>query len=215
MDFDPKVFKIKTPRTAHIFKAGNATSQCVWMMTHGYAMLADQLLRKFSVVEQDQNYFLAPEGLSKFYWGGLRSQEVVSSWMTKRERLDEIEDYTNYLEKVYAEVDHFNEKKLFGFSQGGTTMWRFIHAKRPDFQVFINWAGNIPMDIDILEMRDYLKNKKLVYVSGSKDEFVTPEKLEYLKNYCAEIDLQIDFHIFEGKHRIENSFLSKIANKYK
>jgi len=210
---DPSLIKLEIKRTAHVYESGLKSAAIGWMMTHGYGMQANKLLGKFRVLDQNQHYFLSPEGLSKFYWKGVHHDEVVASWMTKRHRLDEIEDYTNYLEQVYDKLRDRKRKVLFGFSQGGTTMWRFIHAKKPDFDVFINWAGNIPQDIEIEKMQAYLSNKKLIYVAGDKDEFITKERYEGLQKLSRLKGLNIEFIQTEGDHRVNKEVLISLTEK--
>jgi hypothetical protein len=43
---------------------------------------------------------IAPEGLSRFYRKGF-SGDVVASWMTKDDRLDDMEDYVRYLNDLH------------------------------------------------------------------------------------------------------------------
>ncbi|MEQ9468210.1 MAG: phospholipase, partial [Ekhidna sp.] len=71
-----------------------------------------------------------------------------ASWMTKEDRLTEIENQYSYIDGVLKEVGDISDKQLiyFGFSQGTATMGRYAaHAKIP-FQKMIIWAGTFPPD---------------------------------------------------------------------
>ena len=57
----------------------------------------------FKILNTDKNTIIAPEGLSRFYKNGFYG-EVVSSWMTKEDRLNEINDYILYLDTLIEEL---------------------------------------------------------------------------------------------------------------
>jgi hypothetical protein len=61
------------------------------LVTHGYGQLAKTFIRRFEPIMDAQTLVVAPEGLSRFYWGGFDGP-VVASWMTREDRLDEIAD---------------------------------------------------------------------------------------------------------------------------
>ena len=85
--------KIKFPCTAHYYTIGTPSDKIkrVFFVLHGYGQLASQIIHKFDAVMED-TLIVAPEGLSRFYWN--ESKGIVgASWMTKKDRLDEIEDY--------------------------------------------------------------------------------------------------------------------------
>ena len=88
--------QIKFPRTAHYYTHGAAPVDCQHLLfvLHGYGQLASKMIYKFD--QLDANYLVvAPEGFSRFYWNEKRGI-VGASWMTKLDRLEEIEDYSNY-----------------------------------------------------------------------------------------------------------------------
>ena len=107
------------------------------------------------------------------------------------------------------------EEFFLGFSQGGTTIWRWIHEKRPDFDVFINYAGWMPEDIDLSVLSDYLKDKKLIFVHGDKDEYLTKERIEAFNEILTRSTLDVEFLCFDGTHKIERSVLSDVIDKFK
>ena len=63
------------------------------------------LFKKFRDLD-DKHLVICPEGLSRFYSKGLAG-EVAASWMTKRDRLKEIEDHSNYIQQVY---EYYSDK---------------------------------------------------------------------------------------------------------
>ncbi len=199
--------KLIVRTTAHYFTAGNRESDHGILMTHGYGMTGEQVIRKFDQFDDDTYLRISAEGLSHFYLETRAERPPVASWMTSRFRLDAISDYCEYLSILFGLLDG-KKKYLFGFSQGGTTMWRFINQVKPDFDVFINWAGDIPDDS--IYDPTYLSGRKLIYVSGSADQYITEERRSIVQQRCVQKGLDVDFQVFEGEHRINKSVLSNL-----
>jgi predicted esterase len=128
---------IQVQRTAHYYTLGEDINdaQHIWLLIHGYGQLASRMIEKFSNSDITSNYYIAPEALSKYY---VKRQPnfVGSSWMTKEHRLDEITDYIGYLDQIMTPITSAmrdNQKlNILGFSQGTSTMWRWIeHCRFP------------------------------------------------------------------------------------
>jgi len=208
MDF--KESKVEIPRTGVYYQAGNLSASRQWFCCHGYGQLADRMIQKFDRRVEKGERVVCVEALNRFYWKGVGGSPVAT-WMTSRYRLDEIRDNSNYLSKVYkTEIASSKENILFGFSQGGTTMWRWIHEKRPDYDVFINYAGWIPEDIDLTVLQDYMRGKKLIYVYGSKDEYVTEDRIVAIKQVIEKSGLDIEIVNFDGNHSIDRDLVDKL-----
>ena len=103
--------KLKVSKTAIYHSEGNLkTAKTIWIVLHGYGMLAEFFIKKFNPILNTETCVIAPEGLSKFYSKGFYGR-VGATWMTKQNREDEIEDYINYLDQLY-EVILKNFQKL-------------------------------------------------------------------------------------------------------
>ena len=63
----------------------------IWFVCHGYGQLAEYFIKNFEVLDAETNYVIAPQGLSKFYLKGFTGR-VGASWMTKEDRLTDIEN---------------------------------------------------------------------------------------------------------------------------
>ena len=206
--------KIKAERTGVFFQAGDILDSDVnWFVCHGYGQLADNIIRKFVGFVNLVHSVTCVESMNRFYWQGVTGQ-VVSTWMTKRFRLEEIEDNNAYLSKIYDANFSNGKKILFGFSQGGTTIWRWIFEKRPDFDVFINYAGWMPEDIDLSHLKDYLFNKTLIFTYGSNDEYLTEERIDAFKVIVEQSGLNIIIHKTDGMHKVDRLVLNEIYNLY-
>ena len=208
---------ITIPRTAHYSTQGEAGPQTryFWIACHGYGQLAKKFIRPFGAIAAEDTFVLAPEGLSRFYWGGFTG-EPVASWMTREGRLHEIADYSNYLTTLY---NHFRPLMpqdvriiLLGFSQGCATQMRWVMRDFPNFHHLLFWAGSIPEDIDYHPHREYLSDKDLHFIYGKQDQFLTPERIAQQRELIQEKGLRIREHTFEGKHTVPEEPLMEIAN---
>ena len=138
-------------KTARVYTLGQLTEKTenVWFALHGYAMLAQYFIKKFDELDLEKNFIVAPEGLSKFYQNGLQGR-IGASWMTAEDREYEIQDYIEYLEKVYQQfiADQLGNKKLIilGFSQGVSTLFRWANHHSHPYHKIIAWAATIPKD---------------------------------------------------------------------
>ena len=203
-------------RTVPVYRNGQETNSqnMGWLLCHGYGQRADHLLRKWDQVGHEEHRLFALEAPHRFYWEGVTGRPVAS-WMTSRLRTEDIQDNNNYLDKMHKKhIAGMSRKGLFGFSQGGTTIWRWIHDRKPEFDIFINYAGWIPEDIDLTILDRYLKNKTLVFVYGDKDQYLTADRIQALTQIAKQSTLDIYFEIFKGDHRIDREVLQGIIQKY-
>lgn len=202
--------RVEVQRTGVFFQSGDIQNAKInWFACHGYGQLADNLIRKFDGMVSQGHGVISVEGQNKFYWQGVSGQPVAT-WMTKRFRLDEIKDNNNFLSQVYRQLDGPSKKILLGFSQGGTTMWRWIFDKRPDFDVFINYAGWMPEDIELSLLQDYLADKKLIFTYGSEDEYLTKERIEAFHAVLERSKLNVEIYKTDGVHKIDRAVLSEL-----
>ena len=176
--------KFSATRTAHVYTIGNPGKHIkkVWIVTHGYGQLASRFIHRFEQLDDGETLIIAPEGLSRFYWGGFTG-EVVSSWMTKGDRLDEIADFSNYMQQVYDSfIPQLSEAvtiNLLGFSQGCATQVRWILREFPHFHNLIMWSGSIPEDITYHEKEGYWNDKQLYFAYGTQDPFLTEKRVKW------------------------------------
>lgn len=210
--------ELKVQRTAHYYTLGEANQQTRYFIIacHGYAQLARHFLRRFDGLANEKTFILAPEGLSRFYWKGLTG-DVVSSWMTKENRLAEIEDYTNYLQTLY---DHYRVQlpqdvriQLFGFSQGCATQCRWLMAKQPHFHDLILWAGLLPEDIDYRQQSDYLADKHIFQIYGTQDEYLKPDIVKWYKGFVHSQNIDLQIFTYEGKHEVDRVVLKEMYQR--
>ena len=163
-------------RTAHYYTLGTSGPHIknLWIVCHGYGQLASRIIQKFSEMDDGTTLIIAPEGLSRFYWGGVTGA-VAASWMTKMDRLEEIADYTRFIKTLY---DQYTRQlsadikiTLFGFSQGCATQCRWVMREFPAFDHLVLWAGRLPEDLDYRPHEAYFADKNIYFIYGLQDEF--------------------------------------------
>jgi predicted esterase len=225
-----KELKITVQTDAYIYTHGeiNANTQYCWVVLHGYGQLASNIIRKFEHLGSE-NFVIAPEGLSHFYWS-MQKSIVGASWMTKMHRLDEIARFSEYLQTVYnmlvAPLPETVRIIWVGFSQGGTTLMRLLHhaiLRGVDLRVdeMLLWGAGIPEDIDYQIFANFFDThfsektgKTMHYFVGNEDEFISLSRLEVLEKFVYTHQIPMKIHLFEGKHEILVPELEKWRNGY-
>ncbi len=209
--------------SARYFKLGSITpaTKKVWIVLHGYGQLAEYFLRKFNMLDTHNVCVLAPEGLSRFYLeevskraqGG--STRVGATWMTKENRLTDIENYLTFLDAVYkTEIRSRQdiEVTIVGFSQGGATASRWVLENKIKFDRLILWAGIFPDDMDFDRGHQVLQSKKIQLVYGINDPFLTDERLVHMKTLTEKLKVRTETITFEGGHEINEAVLLQLVN---
>src|SRR6266513_4988549 len=165
---------LSTSRTARYFTLGHPTDATeLWFVCHGYGQLASRFLERFRALESPRRCIVAPEGLSRFYLTEHPTERRVgASWMTREDRLHEIDDYVRYLDAVHAQVASGAAKvTALGFSQGTATACRWAAFGSARIDRLILWGGEVPPDLDLKRLR--VPSLTLVY--GTRDQFFTPK----------------------------------------
>jgi predicted esterase len=209
---------VKVEKTARYFVIGKPSEKTkrIWFVYHGYAQLANYFLKKFEPLCNEHDVIVAPEGLHRFYWNGF-SGKVVASWMTKEDRLNDIEDYVNYLNRVYDDVissfkDFENKPEIIslGFSQGAATVCRWINLSNKKINRLIIWAGAFPEDINYFEKKELFTSLKPVWISGTKDEFLSEEKVKSILKSMSDNGIPFERLVYEGSHTIDKKALLEL-----
>ena len=207
--------QIKVSKTAHFASLGEPGSQTkyCWIACHGYGQLARFFIRKFQAIAQPDNLILAPEGFSRFYWEGFTGK-VVATWMTREDRLVEIEDYSNYLSQLYdlyiPQLAPDVRIILFGFSQGCATQVRWMCRNLPKFDHLVLWGGLLPEDIDYTPHHGYFEQGQLHLVYGIEDIYLTEARMQQQQEIQEKYQLNLKVHTFAGGHVVDRSTLEAL-----
>lgn len=204
-------------RTARYYQLGtiSATTRRVWVVAHGYGQLAMYFIRHFAfLAETDPSLvIIAPEGLSRFYLQGT-SGRVGATWMTREDRLTEIDDYVAYLnqlaESLLSQAGPEVAVTVLGFSQGAATVCRWLAQApfRPAHLVL--WAGAFPPDMDFTAASHLLQELPVTLVCGTADEYVSEEALQKQLHFFRTMSVEPRLIRFEGKHALNAGALAQL-----
>ena len=204
---------IQINKTAKFTTFGNPnTAKTILIVLHGYGQLADFFIRKFNMLNEDDYFVVAPEGLHRFYLKGA-SGRVGASWMTKEERQIDIDDYINYLNKLWVSIDakySFDTKILLGFSQGGATASRWHDLGSFKANTFLLWAAVFPVDMNLEFSNVFLKSTNY-FVLGDEDAYLSIEQGENSLKSLNQSNLDFEFVKFSGKHTIDSKTLLNLV----
>jgi predicted esterase len=201
--------RLTASRAARYFTIGRPERE-VWFVLHGYGQLAARFLHHFAPLDDGTRLIVAPEGLSRFYLTeDPAERRVGASWMTKEDRLAEIDDYVRYLDAVYLAVVGPSRVgvTVLGFSQGATTACRWTALGGSKVDRLIVWGGEVPPDLDITKLRD----RRLSLVHGSRDEYFTPKVVGATEARLREQGVPYDLVPFDGGHEIDAAVLKKLV----
>lgn len=196
-----EVHRLRTERTARLVQVGRlaADTEAVVIACHGYGMDVERFAAKFEDGPAG-TCALCPEGLSRFYWGGFDGRPVAS-WMTRAERLHEIDDFCGWLDDVLVLAKAQAPKARvygFGFSQGAATVMRWADKSRPSLKGVILWSGTPPEDI-AYEPRAYFERMTRVAYWGDGDKLVPWARA---RERFAAVPLSFEHRRFAGGHRV-------------
>jgi len=205
---------IKFEKTGRYFVHGEDITKAkrVWFVLHGYGQLSQYFIKNFEHLDAKENFIIAPEGLHRFYLDGL-SRRVGASWMTKEERLADIEDYIRFLDQVKSHftIREGQEPILLGFSQGVATAMRWLaYGVHSTFKTCIFWAGSLPHDLEPSRSKNVLKDTNVHCVIGNQDPYLTEENIKRVKLHIASLHINATWHQFEGDHRIPKIALNNL-----
>jgi predicted esterase len=212
---------LSVSRTARYFTLGNSSGgvEEVWFACHGYAQLAARFLEKLRVLDDGRRYLVAPEGLSRFYLTESPAERRVgASWMTREDRLREIDDYLRYLDALYREVLGQVEGPAvrvtaLGFSQGTATVSRWAALGQSRIDHVVLWGGELPPDLDLAATRDRVRGVRFTLVYGERDEYITRKVVDGMTARLREHDIPHHVHAFAGGHEIDPEVLRTLAGR--
>ncbi|HEU5292575.1 MAG TPA: alpha/beta hydrolase [Cyclobacteriaceae bacterium] len=206
---------------ARYFRLGeiNPQTKAVWFVLHGYGHLAQYFIAKFKSLESHGVCVIAPEGLSRFYLEDVNTRNqtgnnrVGATWMTRENRLMDIENYLSFLDTVYqAEIGNRSlPVTILGFSQGAATASRWSVQSNIKYERLILWSGIFPNDMDFEKSKEVLKAKQVVQVYGSKDPFLNDARIGEMKDLAQKLGVTTPPIVFDGGHEIHEQMLIKFA----
>ena len=208
----------KTARYYSLGEPGPATRQ-LWFVCHGYGQLAGRFLRHFEPLDDGSRVIIAPEGLSRFYLSESPAERRVgASWMTREDRLIEIEDYVRYLDAVHDHVRGGMRSEpvsvhAIGFSQGAATVSRWAALGKTHVDRLVLWGGEFPPDLDLTPgmVAERLRSARLTLVYGRADELITPKVVRQIGERLRASGVPYEEMPFDGGHELNETVLKQLA----
>ena len=212
---------ITVERSARYVTLGprDGTAREIWFVLHGYGQLAAEFIGLFARLDDGTRQIVAPEALNRFYLFGVEGtpaseRPVGATWMTKEDRLGEINDYVSYLDAVAAlELQPYGATPprivLLGFSQGAATASRWIVSGQIHPAHTILWGGFLPPDVGPDAER--IRATSLQIVLGWRDRYLSAERLEEEERRLRERALPYRLVRYEGGHGIASATLEEVV----
>ena len=214
---------LSVSRTARYFALGTSSGEVgeVWFACHGYGQLAGRFLEKLRVLDDGRRYLVAPEGLSRFYLSESPTERRVgASWMTREDRLAEIDDYVRYLDAVYADVFGSLARAqvtvhALGFSQGTSTVSRWAAMGKARIDRLTLWGGEFPPDLDLNvdTVVSRLRGVRLALVYGRSDEYITPKVVQTITARLRQHGIPFNEIPFDGGHELNEAVLRTLGGE--
>jgi predicted esterase len=218
---------IRVRRTARYYTLGptHGFPRELWIVLHGYGQLARRFLSAFESLDDGTRLVVAPEALSRFYLDPLnerRGQEaprVGATWMTREDRLAEIDDYIAYLEQLTTEIRHHLTGAaprivVLGFSQGAATVCRWLASSELRADQIVLWAGGIPPELDVAAWSTRLHGAPLTLVAGEGDEVVAESAVVAEGERLSAAGVAFTLLRHAAGHRIDADALVRLAEGF-
>ncbi len=202
---------IEIKRTAHYYlQIPTKPIGQILFILHGYAQLASDFIQEFDFLKDSNTLVVAPEALSKFY---NKERKAVANWMTSHERDDEIKDYINYLKAIEVELMKKHPtalKKVLGFSQGVSTLFRWSIKSEYKTNSIYACSGSIPTELNKISL-GLIKSTPINYYYGTKDGLLPIDKAKRQISFLEQIGLDVHPIAFEGGHEISKNTKSDLT----
>lgn len=207
---------ISVKKTARYFtnEVSPSSVESVWFIFHGYSQLAENFIKKFPAIDNEKNYLVTPEALSRFYTDN-GFGKVGASWMTKEDRENEIADYVSYLTELHNSIrDELGGREVklnvFAFSQGTSTACRWLERSGLKADKLILWGSFIPPDFNLNNWKKVFNS--LLIVTGKEDEYLSEEKLEEGRKLLNIHGVNYSVHIFDGGHEMKEKVVNEVLS---
>ena len=199
---------IPVTRTARYYTLGelNEKTKDIWILIHGHKQLAGNFITGFQELTGEGSFLIAPEGLMRLYVKG-ESGDVGASWMTKEDRKSDINDYVNYLNRLFSDTIE-NKAKLFnlkinalGFSQGAATLSRWLVMGAAKINKAVFWCGSLAHDVDYSQAEKF-KQTEIHQVFAGDDRYYDSDFPAQQIEILRKAGITSETFIFSGGHTV-------------
>ncbi|MGB3590401.1 MAG: alpha/beta fold hydrolase [Nonlabens sp.] len=162
----------------HTLNELTSTTKNIWLCLHGLGYLAKYFKKYFDGLESQENYIIIPQAPSKFYQDQ-QFKHVGACWLTRVDTQQEMSNNLSYLTQILDEEHILGDPRLIilGYSQGVSIATRFLVNYNQKIKALILHSGSIPEEHGDQDAA-VLKNTpdQIFHISGTKDEYATPER---------------------------------------
>ena len=209
---------VRIARTARYWVAGEESDvRDLWIVCHGYAQLAERFLTGFRAVIEPGRRIAAPEALNRYYTDGTIGPHgphapVGATWMTREDRLVEIDDYVAWLDILHDTLRPAPAARVLvlGFSQGGATVSRWASRTTRRIDHLVLWGS--PLAPDLTPRGDLFGRARLSIVFGDSDALATDDRVSAELRRYTEGGLAHELIRFAGGHRLDDAVLRRLAD---
>lgn len=182
------------------------------MAFHGMGHLSRFFLRFFDGLPAQEHYVIAPQAPSKYYLNNTYTQ-VGASWLTRENRIMEIENNLLFLDAVFlAEVPPANcNLIIFAYSQGVSMATRWMASRKISCQGLVLYAGSVPDELTPADF-SYLKPETDIrFVLGDQDEFISGSRREKEKAKLEGLfNGKVQHLPFSGGHELKKEIINSL-----
>lgn len=203
----------KTTNTYETLNELNSDTKHVWIVFHGIGFLSRFFLKYFNELPKKENYIIAPQAPSKYYLKN-EYKHVGASWLTKENTAQETKNLYNYLDAVLKNEKLPSDCKIvfFGFSQGISIALRYLAYSKLSCSKLILYAGGIPKELKTADFNHLKSDTEIITVIGSKDEYLTPDRLAEENNKLKTLfGDRIKNITFDGGHEVKKEIINQLA----
>jgi predicted esterase len=208
---EPESHHLAVSRTARFVTLGRMDGPLddLWFLFHGYGQLASEFLDHARALARDRRLLVVPEALSRFYLED--HKKVGASWMTREDRLAEIDDYVSYLDRLHDRILEGLRRpeirlRILGYSQGVATAARWAARGKAEIDELVIWGSPLPHDLDDAAMAR-LGRMRVTLVGGSRDRFLTEQHREEQSSLLRRHGVEFQMKRFDGGHRLDDDTL--------
>ncbi len=216
---------ISVRKTARYYTLGDPRGDAVaevWFVCHGYGQIAGRFIRHFAPLDDGRRLIVAPEALNRYYLDPVTvtsaSRRVGATWMTREDRLAEIDDYVRYLDDLHAHVlaelgARDVAVHVLGFSQGVATVCRWVTSGAARVDRLTLYAGPIPPEMDLATHAPTFRRMQLSMVLGTRDEMASRAGVEGQEALLRAHDIPFRYVTFDGGHGITSEALDSLTSE--
>ncbi len=211
MQAEEKEISYQATNTYSTLNTLTSKTKNVWLVFHGIGYLSRYFIKLFESLNNEENYFIAPQAPSKYYKGN-DYRRVGSSWLTKENTQAETKNVLRYVDAIIEaeSIPHQLNFIILGYSQGVSIATRWISSRKINCNSLIMVSGGFPKELNKEDFTFLAKETKIIHIVGKKDPYLQIDKVRIEKERLQKILPLIDFRTHTGGHELNIESLQEI-----